>query len=195
MSEKVDLKNIEILEPQPTELNPYEIDGYPYGFRLRTKARYYVETSKTYGQRQVFQTLNPKTQPPRWNKPKKGTYSDIVILYKDTTNGHIHAYYFGAAYTNEEDLKKFLEFCPIEKLSEHQKNKLKQIEAVYKVRKHFKYEVAVNPTKEQQAEIDKHKKKAQELMPLLMHYYMKNPEETPEKVNERGALLGGEKEQ
>lgn len=181
----------EILEPQPTEINPYQIEGYPYGWRLKTSARYWVETTK-HGQREVFQTLNPKTQ--QWNRPKVSTYSDIVILYRDTENDHIHAYHFGMEYTGEEDLKKFLDFCPIEKLSQEQQKTVKVIEAVYKTRKHFTYEIVVNPTKEQQAEIDKHKKEAEELTPKLVGYYYKHPDETPEKLTERGALLQPQKE-
>ena len=55
----------------------YVVEDYPYGFRLRTKIRYWVETTNR-GQRGVIQTLNPKTG--RWNNPKKTTYSPILIM-------------------------------------------------------------------------------------------------------------------
>jgi len=67
---------IKIFEEQPTEKNPYMVENYPYGFRFRTKARFWVETTR-YGQRFCRQTLNPQTN--RWNKPKKSTYSQIVL--------------------------------------------------------------------------------------------------------------------
>ena len=35
-----------ILEPQPTEEKPCVVENYPYGFRLRTTIRYWVETTK-----------------------------------------------------------------------------------------------------------------------------------------------------
>jgi hypothetical protein len=178
----------EILEPQPTKQNPYEIDGYPYGWRLRTKARYWVETSETYGQREVFQTLNPKGSGTQWNKPKASTYASIVIMYKDTANGHIETYTFHGYSGNAEEIKKLLEFCPLEKLSDYQKHTVKHFEALYKANSHFKISMVVNPTEEQQKEIDAHNKEYREVMPKLATYYYKNPEETPETVEQRGAL-------
>lgn len=66
----------------------YIVDDYPYGFRLRTQIRYWIETTKN-GQRFVSQTLNPKTG--AWNKPKAGTYDPIKVLTRDPENGHIHS--------------------------------------------------------------------------------------------------------
>ena len=59
----------------------YNVDDYPYGFRLRTTIRYWVETKRRHGQRMVSQTLNPKTN--RWNKPKPGVYAPVVMLALD----------------------------------------------------------------------------------------------------------------
>ena len=67
---------MKILENQPTEDDPFVVDNYPYGFRLKTKMRYHIETTKR-GQRLVSQTLNPKTK--LWNKPKKSTYTNILL--------------------------------------------------------------------------------------------------------------------
>jgi hypothetical protein len=39
----------------------FVVDDYPYGFRLRTKIRYWIETKKGFGQRFCSQTLNPNT--------------------------------------------------------------------------------------------------------------------------------------
>ena len=69
--------SIKILEKQPTEQDPYIVNNYPYGFRLRTQIKYWVETTKN-GQRFCSQTLNPKTN--MWNKPKKSTYSNIILV-------------------------------------------------------------------------------------------------------------------
>jgi len=68
---------IEILKQQPNESQPVIVDNYPYGFTIRTKIKYWVETTKN-GQRFVSQTLNPKTN--LWNKPKKSTYSQIILV-------------------------------------------------------------------------------------------------------------------
>ena len=62
----------------------YVVDDYPYGFRLRTSIRYWVETKKGRGQRFVSQTLNPKTGD--WNKPKSSTYYTAVVIGLDEKN-------------------------------------------------------------------------------------------------------------
>jgi len=62
----------------------YNVEDYPYGFRLRTCIRYWVETKKGHGQRMVSQTKNPKTG--RWNKPKAGTYCPVILMGIDEQN-------------------------------------------------------------------------------------------------------------
>lgn len=66
----------------------YIVADYPYGFRLRTQIRYWIETKAGYGQRMVSQTRNPKTG--RWNSPKAGTYSPVLALcFSD--QGHVES--------------------------------------------------------------------------------------------------------
>jgi hypothetical protein len=52
----------------------YVIDGYPYGFRLRCKIRYWLEYNPKHGFRLVSQTSNPK-RGHVWNQPKASTYA------------------------------------------------------------------------------------------------------------------------
>lgn len=52
----------------------YQVDDYPYGFRLRCKVRYWLDYNKRHGVRLVSQTSDPK-HGHRWNKPKYSTYS------------------------------------------------------------------------------------------------------------------------
>jgi len=59
-----------------SEANAYVVDDYPYGFKLRTKIRYWLEMKPGKGFRFMSQTLNPKTQ--RWNAAKKETYVSIA---------------------------------------------------------------------------------------------------------------------
>lgn len=75
------------LSGHTTPESAYVVDDYPYGFRLRTQIRYWIETKKGHGQRLVSQTLNPKTG--QWNKPKAGNYHVIAILVLDDSNGHV----------------------------------------------------------------------------------------------------------
>ena len=71
---------MQVLQPQPTQEAPYLVEDYPYGFRLQTQIRYWIETTK-YGQRFMSQTLNPKTN--HWNHPKASTYANIMLAGLD----------------------------------------------------------------------------------------------------------------
>lgn len=64
----------------------YVVADYPYGFKLRTSIRYWVEYKKGFGQRFCSQTLNPKTG--LYNKPKCGAYAIVVVLGLDEV-GHV----------------------------------------------------------------------------------------------------------
>lgn len=68
----------------------YQVDDYPYGFRLRCKIRYWIEYKKGHGYRFCSQTTNPKLSVERWNKPKCGTYHHYAVMTLDESNGHIH---------------------------------------------------------------------------------------------------------
>ena len=55
----------------------YVVNDYPYGFQLRCKIRYWIETRKGHGMRFVSQTTNPRWAVEGWNKPKASTYSRV----------------------------------------------------------------------------------------------------------------------
>lgn len=61
------------------EETAYVVEDYPWGFRLRTKIRYWVESKPGYGQRSCRQIMNPKTG--KWCAPKKGVYHELVFMY------------------------------------------------------------------------------------------------------------------
>lgn len=67
------------------------VDDYPYG-RLRATVYYSTEFVKNKGMRTVFQSVNPKTG--RVNKPKKSTYSDFYIMYRNLTNNYVQYFVF-----------------------------------------------------------------------------------------------------
>jgi len=71
----------QILTGHDSAVTAYVVEDYPYGFRLRTSIRYWIETRPGYGQRFMSQTLNPKTG--RWNKPKASTYNVLMIMHLD----------------------------------------------------------------------------------------------------------------
>lgn len=65
----------------------YVVEDYPYGFRLRCKIRYWLDTNNR-GTRVLSQTTNPKRPGTVWNKPKASTYSNVRVLFLDE-NGHV----------------------------------------------------------------------------------------------------------
>jgi hypothetical protein len=67
----------------------YVVDDYPYGFRLRCKIKYWIETKPGFGSRVMSSTTNPKKPDNRWNKPKASTYAPIKVLYLDSETGHV----------------------------------------------------------------------------------------------------------
>lgn len=82
------IPNATVLHNHTSEETAYEIPDYPYGFKLRCKCRWWIETKPKHGQRMMQQTSNPKKNN-TWNKPKGSTYSDFLVLYKDENN-HVH---------------------------------------------------------------------------------------------------------
>lgn len=81
------------------------IESYPYGFKLRCKIRYWLETNKK-GTRFCSQTTNPKKAGEVWNKPKASTYADFSgAMYLDENN---HVQWEGL--TQYADLPKINEF-------------------------------------------------------------------------------------
>ena len=109
----------------------YEVDDYPWGFRLRTKIRYWIETKKDFGDRFVSQTINPKTG--RWCNPKKMTYSQVKVLYLNEKN-HVNCESVGT-YADETWLNKFKD-RHLENLNELQKHELKVLLSMNQVMKH-----------------------------------------------------------
>lgn len=91
---------------QATIDNPYIVQDYPYGFKLRCQKAYWVETKKGHGQRLVTKTSNPKTG--GWNKPKAEAYNVVTVLYLDD-NGHVQQDGF-THYSSAAEINNVIEF-------------------------------------------------------------------------------------
>ncbi len=118
----------------------YVVEDYPWGFRLRTTIRYWVESknAKNGGQRFAHQTINPKTG--SWCAIKYSTYSPIIIMFLDENN---HVKYTNlSTYDKEDNILKFKE-THLEKLDDFQKEQLKLVMAINNVMKHV--EVTIKP--------------------------------------------------
>lgn len=120
------------------EENAYIVESYPYGYK-RTQKKYWIETTKR-GDRLNGMTLNPKTN--EWNKPKRSTYSDVMVLVKNEI-GHIKTLSWGTAYTEEESLNKFLENVGDYEFNALQIGKIEQGRRVYKIRDGMTFEIRV----------------------------------------------------
>lgn len=84
--ERTPLNERDLMFGHTSEETAFVVDDYPYGRRIRTQIRYWIETTK-HGDRMCSQTLNPKTG--RWNKPKKSTYSPVGFLFREPDTGYI----------------------------------------------------------------------------------------------------------
>lgn len=148
-----------------------EIENYPYG-RYRTKIRYWVETTKN-GDRFASQTLNPKTD--QWNKPKKSTYSDVMVMTVDF-RGYIAYVCYSVAYTDEKDLLKFMEKIKGIELNKYQLEKLRIARAVLKTREHINISIVntTDETEQEKQEREQEEKETQDrLRNVFAHYYIK----------------------
>ena len=87
----------------------YVVKDYPYGFKLRTSIRYWLEKKPGKGFRFVSQTMNPKTG--KWNAPKPSTYTEWAgAMFLDDQD---HVVWTGVgAYTNDRDALRFVEDFP-----------------------------------------------------------------------------------
>lgn len=124
--------------------NSYEVENYPWGFRLRTEVRYWIETvdKKQGGQRFCKCTKDPRNG--KWCTPKKSTYYALGTMYLDE-NGHVEweAVYDG----NSTNLGAFVE-THREYLSEYQIKEIKRLKAYQKVMEKVEFSFVVNPSKE-----------------------------------------------
>ena len=110
--------------------NALEVSNYPWGFRLKTKRRTWIETNKTQGDRLCFCTLNPKTN--KWCAVKKATYNAVEVLFIDE-NEHIKSdgiYKYGV---NDEKIKDFLSGVDYEQLNDLQKKQVLKLQSMNKV--------------------------------------------------------------
>lgn len=126
-----------ITDRHDTEENALIIEDYPYGFRLRTKIRYWIETTKN-GDRFISQTLNPKTN--KWNNPKKSTYNAIKVLIKEKETGYIKSRGLYPT-TDRTAILNFLDFIKGYELSKEQQEQIRILKAYSKVYENVHFEI------------------------------------------------------
>ncbi len=88
--------------------NSFLVQDYPYGFKLRTSIKFWLERN-TRGVRFCSCTLNPKTN--KWNAPKASTYTDTAANMYQDEKGHVQWDSVGR-YSRLEDLERFVSRFP-----------------------------------------------------------------------------------
>ena len=121
--------------------NAIEVDNYPWGFKLKTKRRYWVETTK-HGDRDCYCTLNPKTN--KWCAVKKSTYEAVSFVYI-ADNGHVKFGGIGKHASNQQ-VENFLKTIDYNKLSDAQKKQICKIKAINKVMENVTFTVETRGT-------------------------------------------------
>lgn len=129
------------------EESAYLVDDYPYGFRLRTQIRYWLETTK-HGDRFVSQTLNPKTD--RWNKPKRSTYCPVGCMYLDD-EGNV-TWTGLQVWAEEESIARF-EAVLGENISPAQRLKVAELRGMNRAMEGVTVSIVENPDAEEMARI------------------------------------------
>ena len=137
--------------------NAVTVEDYPWGYKLRTKRKYWIETTKR-GDRLCYQTLNPKTD--KWCAVKKSTYSGIEVLYENE-DGHIKTYGLDPQWATKEGLANFQKNVDETKLTDAQRAKICETKTILHCQKLVKVEYEINPqrTPEDQAKHDAVQKK------------------------------------
>jgi hypothetical protein len=132
------------------------VADYPYGFKLRTKIRYWIETKKEFGQREVSQTMNPKNG--KWNEPKKSTYSSVIVMYEEEPGDENPGYIHFSHLTNYSPIEEIEKFEGRWMLDDFQKSQIKFMKASIHVSKHLEWKISEggsNQTQKEQADIVK----------------------------------------
>ena len=117
--------------------NAFEVDNYPWGFRLKTKVRYWIEDKEGFGQRFVKRTLSPKTG--YWCNPKYSIYYAVMNLYLDD-NDYLQ---YEAYYNDCKELDEFINNIK-ENLTEFQIKGIKKMKAVSEIMKDVKFKCVIS---------------------------------------------------
>lgn len=134
----IDLSTVELLFGHEDEETALLVDDYPYGRRVRTQIRYWLETVPRKGDRFVSQTLNPKTG--RWNKPKRSTYVPVGLMYREPGTGYVR--WTGlATWPKEEDFANLARNVGAEQLRSEQKRSLARTLGLTRAFSHVTWEI------------------------------------------------------
>ncbi len=153
-----------------SEETAYVIKDYPWGFRMRTEQRAWIESNKN-GDRFIVQTKDPRTG--NWCAPKKSTYGFVKVLFLDE---HNHLQYFSLdTFADEKTILEFYEQHK-ENLNPFQLAQIKKRLAVNKVMKNvtFKFvSISLDETEEQRTAREEQERKNKNAILNHINYELK----------------------
>ena len=143
----------------------YVVTNYPWGFRLKTSRRYWIETTKR-GDRFCYATLNPKTN--EWCKPKKGTYSAVMVMCLDEQE-HVTYFDIAVGWSEFKDIKEFEHKADLQQLSKEQLKQICYCKSVKQVHSKLSFSFE-NTTQLSQEEREKRDNKEKEINKKINKY-------------------------
>lgn len=96
---------VKILTGHTSPETAFLIEDYPYGRKVRTQKRVWIEEKPKKGFRLMEQTKNPTTG--LWNKPAAGTYADFGMAMFLDEKGYVQHVAVGP-YTPDEEIVSFI---------------------------------------------------------------------------------------
>lgn len=153
-----------------SEETAYVTKDYPWGFRMRTEQRAWIESNKN-GDRFIVQTKDPRNG--KWCAPKKSTYGFVKVLFLDEQN-HLQTF----SLNNFADEKTILEFYEQHKenLNPFQLAQIKKRIAIEKVMKNVSFKiqnVPFNETEEQRTAREERKRENENAILNAINYELK----------------------
>jgi hypothetical protein len=129
-----------------------EVDNYPWGYTLKTKRRYWVESNKR-GDRAVYVTMNPKTG--KWCKPKANTYTAVLAVTRDDDTGRV-GFQGVSKYAAADEIADALDWMDFEKLNDFQKAEICKLNAMAEVFENVTWNIrnTTEMTEEEKANAD-----------------------------------------
>jgi len=147
----------------------FKVDNYPWGFKLKTQVRYWIETHPKKGDRFCKRTLNPKTM--EWCKVKKSTYAAVMVMTLEKKDGKSFVSYdsLNRGYSDAVAVAKFEKSINKDFMLKDQLKQICACKAINQVNKNLKVEF-VNSTAWTDEERAAHEKKQDEINGKLAAY-------------------------
>ena len=142
--------------------NSVEVDNYPWGFRLKTKKRYWIETNKK-GSRFMSCTLNPKNN--QWCKPKASIYEPVMVMTSEVKEGKTFIHYIELnLYSNDKSIADFTNTINVQQLPLNSQKQICLLKAKNKAWEGVEVKFVCNTSKAESEKLEQKKKLVENYM-------------------------------